>query len=506
MIRYPLAALLCATALTGLATPAAACIPGATVDGAPTLVCDTVRPSQLRSDVDDLRLIITPDGSIVPPSANAVDLRGDGQTLVNSGLVQGGGDSDAVRARGTGLTVENDGTLIGTDRGIRLVGGGGDFVLRNFEDGVISARRQAVRLDNELVLPNTFIENWGLIQSSEGRAIQSRGPGLTLVNHGTLRGGEEVVEGRLDFHLTNHGLIALNGLDWDAATRTWTDNGATVDEDGVQFSSGTVHNHGIILATDDGIDMDQGLVHNHATGVIVSAGDDTLRDSAAIDIDEVLQIPLVGGDETSEMPGLVRIVNEGYIEGPRAIAADLDAQQPIEIVNTGTLIGRSGVAIDLAPGQGDTTITLSDGSVVDGDILFGGGGTNTLVLGPFADGASFGGTVSARSASTVSLLSDGPDGRFDVTFMSGLGLSDVLRFDLDGDRVLLALTAGSGRIDFTLFGAEAFRFDGVGYDAAGFAALVSGAGVGVIPLPAGGWLLLSGLAALGLARRRSRVA
>ena len=514
--RPKLMTLLCATALAGagvLPTGAAACTSGVDGAGAPTLTCDTARTERLRNDDDALTLTVTPEGSIAVPDNDALDLRGNGQTVFNFGRIAGqrpvdpaadDDGSNALRARGSNLTVDNSGTFEGTDRGIRLSGGDGGFTLLNREDGQILSRRQAVRLDNDELLANNVFENWGLIESTEGRAIQSRGPGNTVINHATGRmfGGEEVIEGRMDFDVTNYGLIAIRGLEWDPDTRTWTDNGATEDEDGIQFASGSVQNHGVILATDDGVDIDEGTVHNHATGVIVSAGDDTVRSSAGIDIDEVLQDP--GGPRDGDIPNKVTIINEGYIEGPTGIAADLAAVHEIEVTNTGTLIGRRGFAIDLAPGQGDTTITLSDGSVVDGDILFGGGGVNTLVLGPFSEGARFDGTVSARGNGNgaMSLLSNGPEGRFDVAFASGLNLGDFLRFDLDGDTVVLELAAGSGSIDFTLFGAEEFRFGGTGYDAAGFAALLSGGAVGAIPLPAGGWLLLTGLGALVALRRR----
>ena len=514
-----IAGLFCATALAGVAGlpgTAAACTAGTDADGTPTLSCDALRDEQLRNAVDDTRVTVTPDGRIVTPGDNAIDLRGNNQILINLGLIEGRDDSDAVRARGNDLTIENSGTMIGDDRGIRLNGGETGFVLRNFEDGVINSTRQAVRLDNELIRDNNLIENCGLIESSLGRAIQSRGANTTVINHGTLRGGEEVVEGRLDFHVVNHGLIALNGLDWDAVTRTWTNSGATDDEDGVQFSSGTVQNFGVILATDDGVDIDQGLVHNHTTGVIVSAGDDSLRDAAAVDIDEVLQIPLLGGDERFETPGRVTIVNEGYMEGPRAVAADIDAPQPVDIVNTGTMVGRSGIAIDLAPGQGDTSITLKDGSVINGDILFGGGGVNTLILGPFSDGASFGGTVSARGGAPVVALagmgggfgthSEVAQAGFDVEFGDGLGLDQFRGVLNRGERLDLWLAAGDGQIDFSFLGADNFRFGGQSFDQDGFVTFFRESGVNVIPLPAAGWLLLGGLGALAALRGRRRAA
>ena len=97
----------------------------------------------------------------------------------------------------------NTGTIRGGDRGIVLEDGADNFTLNNLSTGEILARRQAVRLDDDFALTGTTITNDGLIQSTDGRAIQSRGPGTTVVNTGTLRGGEEVVEAREDFTLEN---------------------------------------------------------------------------------------------------------------------------------------------------------------------------------------------------------------------------------------------------------------------------------------------------------------
>ncbi len=492
-----LLSLLCATALAGFAPGVAvACTEGAGTP--PTLLCDG--PSgPVASTLDGLAVTVTPEGVVssdnrdTPPFA----LGGTGQSVANEGTIRNTdtrNNTNAIQGTGDGLQVDNSGLIESGDRAVHVLGGAADFSLINREDGVIRSRRQAVRTEVETASRNGFVENFGLIESSNGRAVQMRGTGSTVINHGTLIGGEEVIEGRLDFTVENHGLIAIRGLSWDPVTRTWTDSGAPTDEDGVQFSSGRIDNWGVILSTDDGIDIDEGIVHNHATGVIISAAPDSVRDSGGIDIDPVLQIP---GVPDAEHPpaGALTIINEGYIEGPRAIVADLDSIAPLDITNAGTLVGRSGVAIDLAPGQGDTTITLRDGSVIDGDILFGAGGLNTLVLGPFADGARMSGTVGARE-----------DAGFDLAFGTGFALEDFRAYLLRGDRFDLHLAAGTGTIGFALFGVNAVAFDGQSFTAQGFADFLGAGGVSVIPLPAAGWLLLGGLGALAALHRRRRAA
>lgn len=375
-----------ATALTALqvfAAPVHAnCLEGGDASN-PTLNCTAADSGNIDDDRDNLAVTVDGDARIVRANGRPVQLEGSDQSLVNQGLIESG-DDDAVRGKGANLTVDNSGTILGGDRGIRLQDDADGFTLNNLATGEILARRQAVRLDSGDALENAVITNHGLIRSTDGRAVQSRGPGGTVINHGTLRGGEEVVEAREDFTLQNHGTIALNGLEWDAASQTWTNNGATDDEDGVQFASGRADNHGVILGTDDGIDIDEGVIHNHATGVIVSTGSesDPLDGGSGIDVDETFE-PTVGADRIS---GPLTIINEGYIEGVQAIGTDPAHASAITIRNSGTLRGRSGTAIAL--GDGDDTLELGGGRIFGTVVL--GGGTNTLrVLGADAGAVHF---------------------------------------------------------------------------------------------------------------------
>lgn len=371
------------TALQVIAAPAKAdCIDGGDAAN-PTLTCTATASGNIDDARDNLAVTIESDAEIISANDRPVQLEGSDQSLTNNGLIESG-DDDAVRGKGANLTVDNYGTMRGGDRGIRLQDDADNFTLINRETGEIFAVEQAVRLDNDDALADAMITNFGLIQSTDGRAVQSRGPGGTVINHGTLRGGEEVVEAREDFTLENRGTIAINGLDWDAATRTWTNNGATDDEDGVQFASGRADNYGVILGTDDGIDIDEGVIHNHATGVIVSTGteNDPLEGGSGIDVDEEFE-PTVGADRAS---GPLTIINEGYIEGVQAIGTDPSHASAITIENSGTLRGRSGTAIAL--GGGDNVLELSGGRIFGTVDL--GGGTNTLrVLGADAGAVHF---------------------------------------------------------------------------------------------------------------------
>ncbi len=325
-----------------------------------------------------------------------------------------------------------------------------------------------------------------MIESTEGRAIQSRGPGTTIVNNGTLRGGEEVVEAREGFSLENNGTIAIRGLSWNADTQDWSNDNAPDDEDGVQFAGGRADNYGIILGTDDGIDVDEGAIHNHAGGVIVSTGsaDDPSIGGSGIDVDETFG-PTVGENRPS---GPLTIINEGYIEGVRAIGTDAASTAEITIENSGTMRGRSGTAIELAPGQDNSSLTLSGDSEIFGDVIFG-GGDDLLTVGDVTSGP------------LINSIFDGGTGDNTVQFTQ-LALADVTSARFGTEQISFSLTTGDGLIsgDFRNFGFWEFGTE----DALTTSELRSALPQAVVvPLPAGLPLLITALGGLAWLRRRT---
>jgi hypothetical protein len=433
-------------------------------------------------------------GATLATATRPLVIDGAGVSVVNDGELRATSTANnnyAIVANGNNLAVTNNGIISSGDRALELLGATSGLSFYNAPGAEVLSRRQGLRAVE--LKGNVTVENDGLIQSTTGRALQLRGPDTTVINRGTMRGGEEVVEGREQFTLVNYGLIALNGLSWNPASRTWTNTGAPNDEDGVQFASGRLDNHGVILSTDDGIDIDEGVIHNHMTGVIIAAGPDTVRDSGAVDVDARFEPG--SGTANFRPAGLLTIINEGYMEGPRGIVTELSSTAPITIINTGTIVGRSGIAIDLGPDQGDTLIELSGAGRIVGDILFGNGGTSTLKLGPFDDGAGIFSEVSAR---------DG--GSFDVVFGDGFTLEQILAYRFVADLFELDLQAGAGTFRLNAVNPASFTLAGQTYGGAAFADLLRTSGIAPIPVPAAAWLLVSGLGLLVSVRRRAGAA
>jgi hypothetical protein len=450
----------------------------------PSLLCSGAVDVAVDDDRDGLTVTVETGATVVPAGDRAMTLGGADQTVINQGTIEST-DDEAIRGTGARLTVENSGTIrADEDRAIRLQADADGSRIVNQATGRIFSKDQAIRPDNDDRLADITVENYGLIRAEEGRTIQSRGPGTTVINHGTLDGGEEVVEARDNFRLENYGEIFIGERtrdDGNGGTETFLPE----DEDGVQFASGTVDNYGLIRGTDDGIDFDEGTITNHAGAVIQTVG----PSGNGIDIDEIFD----NGVDADERPNLLaKIDNRGLIEGPQGVGSDSAATNPVTILNSGILRGTLGTAIGLAPLQGDTLVEISGGGQVFGDILFGNGGTNTLVFDGLTDGAGIFSKVAAQD-----------DGTFDVVFRN-MTLAEMLAYRLSGDLFELDVATGNSRFRLNAHGANSFELEGITRSSSEFAAYLGANGVAPIPLPAAGWLLLGGMAALGAAARRRR--
>ena len=260
----------------------------------------------------------------------------------------------------------------------------------------------------------------------------------------------------------------------------------------MQFASGRADNYGVILGSDDGIDLDEGTVYNRAGGVIVSTGSasDPNDGGSGIDVDATFE-PTVGDRRPA---GPLTIINDGYIEGIRAIGTDPGSDEDpssaseLTILNSGTLRGRSGIAIQMAPTQGDSSLTLSGDSEIFGDVIFG-GGDDLLTVG------------NVTSGPLINSVFDGGAGDNTVRF-ADLMLGSVTTAIFGTDEISLGLTTENGLIsgDFRNFGFWQFGDE----DALTTAELRDAVPQATpIPLPAGLPLLITALGGLAWLRRRT---
>lgn len=271
-------------------------------------------------------------------------------------------NGDTVVCSGTGSGVRNgslDDAIFTIEEGALIEGGGSQAF--EFDDGV------------------TFTNN-GTVTSTGDHAVQGDND-VTVINNGTITGGS----GDDGVNIDDNGRIENSG------TISGGDDGVQVE------SNGTVINYetGIITATDEGVNANQpnASIENHG---IIEAGDDAINAGTNATIINTGRITSTGDqdgidldDGTITNSGLIEslgaedgidfdpsaasslVTNSGTIRGSIAIntdAADTGAQT---VVNSGSLIGRSGTALNL--GDGNDTLILNEGSRISGLIEMGGG-------------------------------------------------------------------------------------------------------------------------------------
>ncbi|WP_321363106.1 VPLPA-CTERM sorting domain-containing protein [uncultured Celeribacter sp.] len=177
--------------------------------------------------------------------------------------------------------------------------------------------------------------------------------------------------------------------------------------------------------------------------------------------------------------------------------------------NSGVITGTSGIAMDL--GLDDDTVEMADFSAVTGDILFG-ERMDRLVIdgltGAFSGSVDFGTGDDVFEVAGLSLM-DG-DWMFDaITEIYGGAGIDTLSFSTDFatflnevtvsvlDAVTYALRFGDAPAQLVFTDFETLRFSDGTYAMSDLAP---------VPLPAGLWLMLSGLGGFAVMRRRKSVA
>lgn len=188
---------------------------------------------------------------------------------------------------------------------------------------------------------------------------------------------------------------------------------------------------------DDGIDIDEGKVHSQATGVIVSTGtaSDPLDGGNGIDVDSLFE----------STQGDVRIADG------MAIGIDGASTSEITIENSGTLVGRSGTAIEFAPNQGNSSLLLTGNSEIFGDVMLGSGDDQLIIDG-----------LTSTSGKFSTVIFDGGAGTNGISF-NDFSLSDILSFEIADVLVYLSLGAASNELfsgNLTNFSSWTFGSEG----------------------------------------------
>jgi hypothetical protein len=376
-------------------------------------------------EVDADGFVITNEGTIRSVGSRAIDGRDVNDTeIVNNGVIESLADeedegSDAIDVSGSdGVTITNTGMIIAQATDTKAIDGGDNLTVIN--SGIIrsdNGEGKGIEGDDNLTVTNLA---GGLIEAlGEGaEAVEADGPGLVLVNNGTIRSEfDDAVDGGDDVTITNTGLIEGN------------------DNDGLELNSGTITNSGTIIS-----------LGSDPEGTPVFEGGPPELD-AGIDFD--------AGTPGNE-DGMVTNLAGGLIEGDIGIETspgNIDNPTPNmgsqTVVNFGTITGRMGDAVRL--GEGNDEFQQWTGGVVNGNILLGAGDDLFILEGTSASvsAAINGGMGSDTAILAGNLNSDNLTGFEIIQLGSTLGgsLNDL---DISGNRSVTGDVIHTGIVNVDL--------------------------------------------------------
>lgn len=418
-------------------------------------------------------------------------------TVLEDASIDGDG-KDAIKTEGTGVTVENLGTLTTDDGdGIQLESGA------DADNPVVAINRGTIDVDSTdsdedgaevkgiNVGDDALVENYGdIIATGEESEGINGDDNVTVILHdgSTTSADDKTIDLKDDATVTiNDGARVTSA---NEAVETGDDAEITIGDADIiatddAFNPGerlALTNMGRIYAVDgDGIDLDSGTITNRSGASIIS------ENSSGIDYD-------------ASEEAVSTVNNSGLIKGVVGIEVELgsdedDANEMTQVVNNnngGTIEGTSGMAIIL--GAGNDEVNLYGGSTIIGDVDLGDDNDTLTLSGHDEVGGLFG---------LGGNLYDGGAGE------------DVVLFYMPFDTILAAMKTGE-TFSFTFGDDEEFwtadfiNFETyVFFDGAEKLALTGDeivTALAPVPLPAGGLLLLSGLGGIAALRLRRKCA
>ena len=296
-------------------------------------------------------------------------------------------DGDAVRP-GTGATIDNYGTMHGSNAGINTGASGINFLsasfgqITNYVGGSIIGGSNGV---THLVAVGATYS--AIVLDNQGYILGSNGAGFYSENSGDV---------------TNEVGATIRG----AYTGTGAGQG-----DGVFIEqSATVDNYGLIEGI--GAKGSTAGVANTSTAVVLGGG--SLSNEFGATMHGATDGVIIGSTRTTAAVDSVFLSNDGVIRGDTGYGIHVLGNHDDVITNSGTILGGNGTAIET--GAGNDQVILTGGEI--DSLIHGGGGQDTLDLTSLTDSVmldrdagQFSGTaaVNAISGFQTILLGGGDD-------------------------------------------------------------------------------------------------
>jgi hypothetical protein len=216
--------------------------------------------------------------------------------------------------------------------------------------------------------------------------VQSGYAGETLGNAGTIRNAGLIEGGEIGVALFGGGSLANNGLIEGGTVGVALLGGGTIGNaglitgglDGIYAGAGSaaaIVNAGTIIGTiGSGVAMAGSTLVNAPDGLIEGGADGVSAGGGALVLNAgLIEAAPSAGSTGALLTGGARLLNlaAGTIAGPTGV---LISGNDATLINAGTIIGTGGEAIAIAPSVDPAQVTLTTGSMLQGDID--GGGTD----------------------------------------------------------------------------------------------------------------------------------
>lgn len=393
-------------------------------------------------------------------AVNTLDIENSGtlQSTSKRGIDATASDT-AAKISGANLTINNTGTIEGSDDAVRIDADMPSATISLTNSGTIdsSVDGQAIDFDSLATASRITITNTatGVIKSTDADAVRpgenavinnageiyadgangaTKNDGIdfqdhsgTVNNSGTISAARHGITSSTDVVVLNEAGGEITGRDGSGVgsdgTGTVTnygtitgayDGSGTGDGDGVDIDGySVIDNYGTIQGTGAGGNGSDGYP-NTSEGLALGGG--SITNHAGATISGAQNGILIDNSSQGYAPYATTLVNDGTIQGLDGYGININDDKDDTITNSGTI---SGTTDAILLGDGNDTLNIQTGSVITGTVD-GGGGTNTVNLsgsGTF-DGAQNFQTMTVAGAWTLS----GNQSYQNVTITSGASL------------------------------------------------------------------------------------
>ena len=470
--------------------PASSDFPAPEIDNFGTISNTSATGNAIRLTSANARLYLANDGSITSVGTAVLlfrDISGSGDLQVfNNGTISATGVAKSARAIDFGLNVSGNATTYLDNGATGIIQSADADALRpgvgatidNY--GIIRASVSGTNTEGSGI--NFLNASFGQVTNYTGANITGATNGITHQALAGARFASVVLDNQaLILGRNGAGFFSDNGGDIvneaGATIRGAYTGTGTGQGDGIFITqTGSIDNSGLIEGT--GAKGSVGGVANTSTGVVLGGG--VLSNQLGASIHGANDGVIIGTNRTTAAVDAVVVSNDGTITGTTGYGLRILGSRNDTIVNSGTISGGNGTAIDA--GDGDDQVFLTGGLITD--LIEAGGGQDTLDLSALIDSTTldrdagqFSGTdaVSAISGFEVISFGNGDDsmtasvdfgtvamgGGNDVVALTGGAATNALDGGDDTDTIDVSAATASLTIDTNLG-----TFGGLGWFAA----------------------------------------